>query len=194
MRQNVNVATKGPEPLQHLPSDLKGGHNSKRKRSFVNETPVRKHNQEEAMELESFRDEQFSSSRVGTIRSKNTQMNLAHNNNVETIPEVNADNEGLSPPKKKGKSLFGGIFSNLNMNDADAMEDGDGPVKENWQFCVYQMKKKKYQIFRNGISDNLNIPVGPEDETLIMCINFREKELKTLLIDKLKVNPIMYYE
>lgn len=41
---------------------------------------------------------------------------------------------------------------------------------------------------------NSDIPLVPGDETLIMCINFSHKELKTLLLDKLKVDPIMYYE
>ena len=53
---------------------------------------------------------------------------------------------------------------------------------------------QKYHIFKNGISDKLNIPTGPEDETLIMWINFREKELKTILLDKLNLNPIIFYE
>lgn len=74
------------------------------------------------------------------------------------------------------------------------MEDADGPPKENWEFCVFQMKKKKYHVFKSGISDKLNIPISPDEETLIMCLNFRDNELKKLLVDKLKVSPIMYYE
>ena len=88
------------------------------------------------------------------------------------------------------KSLFGGMFSGLSNNIGDV----EGPARENWQFCVFQVRKRKYNILKNGISSNLNIPLGPEDETLIMCLNFSDQELKTLLVDMLKVEPIIYYE
>lgn len=48
------------------------------------------------------------------------------------------------------------------------MVDGDGPVKENWEFCIFEVKKKVYRRFRNGINDKLSIPLGAQDETLIM--------------------------
>ena len=76
----------------------------------------------------------------------------------------------------------------------DNLVEADGPAKENWEFCIFEVRKKKYRVFKNGISDKLNIPLGPDDETLIMCFNFKKSELKTLLIDKLNVNPIMFYE
>ena len=88
------------------------------------------------------------------------------------------------------KSLFGGMFSGLSNNIGDV----EGPARENWQFCVFQVRKRKYNILKNGISSKLNIPLGPEDETLIMCLNFSDQELKTLLVDMLKVEPIIYYE
>jgi hypothetical protein len=82
------------------------------------------------------------------------------------------------------------MFSGLKDNIGDV----DGPARENWQFCVFQVRKRKYNILKNGISEKINIPLGPDDETLIMCLNFSEKELKTLLVDMLKIDPIIYYE
>lgn len=66
--------------------------------------------------------------------------------------------------------------------------------KENWKLCIFELGKRQYHTFENKMSANYNIPIVPEDETLIICVNFSHKELKTLLIDKLEVNPIMYYE
>ena len=83
------------------------------------------------------------------------------------------------------------MLSGLNQDD---IGDIDGPARENWQFWVFQVRKRKYNILKNGISDKLNIPLGSEDETLIMWLNFSDKELKTLLVDMLKVNTIVYYE
>ena len=83
------------------------------------------------------------------------------------------------------------MLSGLNQDD---IGDIEGPARENWQFWVFQVRKRKYNILKNGISDKLNIPLGPNDETLIMCLNFSDKELKTLLVDMLKVNTIIYYE
>lgn len=67
-------------------------------------------------------------------------------------------------------------------------------IKEHWKLCIFELGKRQYHSFENKMSANYNIPIVPEDETLIVCVNFSHKELKTLLIDKLEVNPIMYYE
>ena len=82
------------------------------------------------------------------------------------------------------------MLSGLNDNIGDV----EGHARENWQFCVFQIRKKKYNILKNGISSKLNIPLGPGDESLIMCLNFSDKELKTLLVDMLNVDIIIYYE
>ena len=86
------------------------------------------------------------------------------------------------------ENLLSGLRKNENLVEAD------GPAKENWEFCIFEVKKMKYHVFKNGINSKLNIPLGSDDETLIMCLNFKKSELKTLLIDKLDVSPIMFYE
>ena len=48
------------------------------------------------------------------------------------------------PQGKSGKGLFGGMLNGLKQDDN--MEDADGPVKENWQFWVFLMKKRKYHF------------------------------------------------
>lgn len=48
--------------------------------------------------------------------------------------------EEITPAKNNSKSLFGGLLAGLKQDDE--MEDGEGPPKENWEFCVFQMKKK----------------------------------------------------
>lgn len=144
-------------------------------------------NQEEVLESESFRDEQFSDEGSSVLKRSPSKTTMNRDSKLDEINQISN-----IPHGKSGKGLFGGMLKGLKQDDS--MEDADGPVKENWQFWVFLMKKRKYHVFKNGISDKLNIPTGPEDETLIMCINFREKELKTILIDKLNVNPIMFYE
>lgn len=61
--------------------------------------------------------------------------------------------------------------------------------------CVSSnLGNKQYHLFEDSGSVNSDIPLVPGDETLIMCINFSAKELRTLLLDKLKVDDIMFYE
>lgn len=68
------------------------------------------------------------------------------------------------------------------------------PMKEHWRLCIFELGKKQYHIFENKLLANYNIPIVPEDETVIVCVNFSHKELRMLLIDRLDVNPIMFYE
>ena len=68
------------------------------------------------------------------------------------------------------------------------------PNKEVWKLSIYELGKKQFHVFDNKITANYNIPIIPEDETLIVCVNFSSKELKMLLIDRLNINPIMYSE
>ena len=63
------------------------------------------------------------------------------------------------------KSMLENMFGGLRKNN---LVDADGPAKENWEFCIFEVRKKKYHVFKNGINEKLNIPLGPEDETLIM--------------------------
>ena len=112
-------------------------------------------------------------------------------NKQENIENAEAKVDGEEGKKPGGlNALFGGMLSGLNDNIGDV----EGPAKDNWQFCVFQIRKRKYNILKNGISSKLNIPLGPGDESLIMCLNFSDKELKTLLVDMLKIEPIIYYE
>ena len=93
---------------------------------------------------------------------------------------------------ERSKSMLENLLSGLRKNEN--LVEADGPAKENWEFCIFEVKKMKYHVFKNGINSKLNIPLGSDDETLIMCLNFKKSELKTLLIDKLDVSPIMFYE
>ena len=68
------------------------------------------------------------------------------------------------------------------------------PNKELWKLSIYELGKKQYHVFDNKITANYSVPIIPEDETLIVCVNFSSKELKMLLIDRLNINPIMYSE
>ena len=100
----------------------------------------------------------------------------------------------LKQPSKKtnAKDLLEIILSGLKLKNN--MVEADGPAKENWEFWIFEVRKKKYHVFKNGISGKLNIPLGPDDETLIICKNFSKNELKTLLVDRLGINAFMFYE
>lgn len=178
-----------------FPTDL-GGSKIKKKSSKQNSKRSKNKNQEETEFEESkdcFSDENdfikglshpFSSKGVGDLPGHQNRL-------TEEAPLAPIEAEPITAAETK--KLFGNIFSGLKKEDEDFGE-GDGPVKENWRFCVFQLKKKKYHVFKNGINGRFNIPMDENDETMFMCVNFTEKELKSLLINKLGVNPIMFYE
>lgn len=128
---------------------------------------------------------------------------------VEDFESSNADSynkRGTKVVQNDGDNLF---KQSTLINDISLMKDvmaarpsyvkplnlpEDKPAKERWKLCIFELGKKQYHSFENKKSADYNIPLVPEDETLIICVNFSQKELKSLLIDKLDVNPIMHYE
>jgi hypothetical protein len=42
------------------------------------------------------------------------------------------------------------------------------PLKDHWKMCIFELGKRQYHMFENKMSANYNIPIVPEDETLIV--------------------------
>ena len=62
------------------------------------------------------------------------------------------------------------------------------------KLCIFNIKQRTYQIINSFGKDKLNIQFDGKSELFITWINFKENELKTLLIDHLDVNPMLFYE
>lgn len=49
-------------------------------------------------------------------------------------------------------------------------------------------------MFMNKMEARYNIDLNPSEETVVICTNFSDKELRILLLEKLNLNPVIYYE
>ena len=73
-------------------------------------------------------------------------------------------------------------------------EKSDKKNKTNWKFSIFNLKKRDYRQFYNFNWESLNTQFDGDSEVILAWINFSERELKTLLIDYLNVNPMIFYE
>ena len=68
-----------------------------------------------------------------------------------------------------GAKAFKDILSS-NSNKAPEFKSFQAKsAKFAWQFCIFEMSKKKYHLFDNKLkADYNNIPINPDDETLMV--------------------------
>ncbi|CAI2358831.1 unnamed protein product [Moneuplotes crassus] len=198
-------ATKHKEDEFFLPKDLGIKSSSSSSSSSSLSTPRSVHKKFDKVK-ESF----SSSSRVlntqGKFRKiesrKSISLGVIKNNNEEQEKEP-------SPPPKARLSLY--KQSTLMNTDIDRLLCNDlfdseaatpkivnsfnhKPVTDQWKLCIFELGKAQYHTFHNKMIANYDIPIVPEDETVILCVNFSQKELKSLLKDRLEINPILYSE
>lgn len=93
-----------------------------------------------------------------------------------------------------GMNLFKDILKLKSSKTQDSEDAEQDDRHKTWRLCVFEVPKKQYHVFGRKDFASSNIPVSAEEETLIVCVNFSNKELKLLLLNKLKVNPVMFYE
>ena len=68
------------------------------------------------------------------------------------------------------------------------------PKDLRWQLGIFELRKWEYQIYNDRSSDNVDLTIDESEQTLLFCWNFNEDEIKAVLIDQMRVNPIVYYE
>lgn len=76
-------------------------------------------------------------------------------------------------------------------------EQGYTPPKNfSWQFGVFELKRRQYKFYteKDRENESLNLSVDEHEQTLLYCRNFNEDEIKSIIIDQMRVNPIVYYE
>ena len=99
------------------------------------------------------------------------------------MPKNNNNNESLAePPRARatllkqntmlnthlGKSILKDIMTNQVIGTKPAHSFNIKPNKEHWRFCIFELGKKQYHMFENKMVANYNMPIDPEDETLIV--------------------------
>jgi len=94
----------------------------------------------------------------------------------------------VAPPMNKslftgmlGNNVFKTILTSPDPNKPESEEEKEEPQSEGWHFYIFEMGKKKYHSFQTKNKNNFKkVNLDPNDETLIICVNFTEKELRTL--------------
>jgi hypothetical protein len=59
---------------------------------------------------------------------------------------------------------------------------------------IIELKDRVFRSFHENDKDRIPFRIDPNEETMFICRNFSPKEIRHLLIHKMKVNPMMYYE
>ena len=130
-------------------------------------------------------------------KSKGT---INHDNSVFTDTlKSNRDERSYENNEEKSQSeaennkiLFDNILDYINK---DSEEEDAKEERTNWRFSVFNLQRRIYYLYNSIDRDTfVDIPFEGDSEIFIVCLNFGERKLKSLLIDYLNVNPMIFYE
>ena len=110
----------------------------------------------------------------GSMRSMS--VNLGGNNNEEEKEKEEAKPVEAEQRKTlfKQKTMVNpdidrAILKGILSSPANPLKSFNAkPSKEHWKLCIFELGKRQYHVFENKMVANYNIPIVPEDETLIL--------------------------
>lgn len=98
------------------------------------------------------------------FNSKNSQgENFGEMNNQPSLSKQNSMvNTNI------GKSILKFIMPHQTspMNSAPSYDTKR--YNEHWRFCIFELSKRQYHIFEDKMTANYNMPIDPDDQTLIV--------------------------
>ena len=59
---------------------------------------------------------------------------------------------------------------------------------------IFELETKICQKFYSHEELFNSTPVDPEKETLVFCRNFTESQIRSMIVEKMRANPLIYYE
>lgn len=68
--------------------------------------------------------------------------------------------------RRFGLALFNSIAKKKIENSVQSIQTSLS--KSDWRFYIFQLGKKVYHLFENKLLADYNIPITPEDETIII--------------------------
>ncbi len=57
------------------------------------------------------------------------------------------------------------------------------PENLKWQLGIFELKKRAWKIYRDKHKGNMDLSIDPREKTLLICWDFSEDEIKTLLVE-----------
>jgi hypothetical protein len=94
------------------------------------------------------------------------QQSSKHEEYLNSQSSIERSNEikPLVPPRRRfGLTLFNNILQKRVANTLQSTLNKTG-----WKFYIFELGKKLYHIFENKLLADYNIPIVPEDETIIV--------------------------
>ncbi|CAI2387741.1 unnamed protein product [Moneuplotes crassus] len=136
------------------------------------------------------------------LANKSASLGISNNNNNENEKENNESSQARKSFFKQNtqvnpdidKILVNDLIDNETTTPKMVNSFNHKPEEDHWKLCIFELGKSQYHVFKNKMIANYDLPIIPEDETLILCVNFSQKELKSLLRERLQINPILYSE
>lgn len=173
-------ATKAKEDEEFLPRDL-GLRSSSSSSSRSSSSSSRSNYKEFRNTKESFKLNQKNSMRQRESRKSISLGVIKNNNNDEEQEPVPAPQQPTSTtPRKsimKQSTLVNTDLDRIMVNDlldkdtspAKVMKSFNyKPQKEHWKLSIFELGKEQYHVFDNKMFVNYDIPIVPEDETVIL--------------------------